>query len=48
LNENTIKIKLFRTRQKLLTAARRLGKRSILRFNLAGLRLSKQGDGLPT
>ncbi len=41
LNENTIKIKLFRTRQKLLTAARRLGKRSILRFNLAGLTLAK-------
>lgn len=37
LNENTIKIKLFRTRQKLLTAARKLGKRSILRFHLAGL-----------
>jgi RNA polymerase sigma-70 factor (ECF subfamily) len=48
LNENTIKIKLFRTRQKLLTAARRLGKRSILRFNLAGLTLTKQGDGFPT
>jgi RNA polymerase sigma-70 factor (ECF subfamily) len=26
LNENTIKVKLFRTRQKLLKAAQRLGK----------------------
>jgi RNA polymerase sigma-70 factor, ECF subfamily len=42
LNENTVKIKLFRTRQKLLTAARRLGKRSILRFNLAGLTLTNR------
>ena len=33
LNENTIKIKLYRTRKQLLTAARRLGKRSMLRFN---------------
>jgi RNA polymerase sigma-70 factor (ECF subfamily) len=33
LNENTIKIKLFRTRQKLLKAARRLGKLDMLRFN---------------
>jgi RNA polymerase sigma-70 factor (ECF subfamily) len=41
LNENTIKIKLFRTRQKLLTAARHLGKRSLLRFNLAGLTLAQ-------
>jgi RNA polymerase sigma-70 factor (ECF subfamily) len=35
LNENTIKIKLFRTRKKLLAAARRLGNRQILRSNLA-------------
>src|SRR5579863_9419308 len=35
LNENTIKLKLFRTRKKLLTAARRLGNRNILRSNLA-------------
>jgi len=35
LNENTIKIKLFRTRKKLLDAARRLGKRNFLRSNMA-------------
>jgi RNA polymerase sigma-70 factor (ECF subfamily) len=29
LNENTIKVKLFRTRQKLLKAAQRLGRRSV-------------------
>ena len=34
LNENTVKIKLFRTRKKLLAAAQRLGKRQILRSNL--------------
>ncbi|HEY1753850.1 MAG TPA: sigma-70 family RNA polymerase sigma factor [Bryobacteraceae bacterium] len=33
LNENTIKVKLYRTRQKLLKAARRLGKLDMLRFN---------------
>ena len=37
LNENTIKIKLFRTRKKLLAAASRLGKRHILRSNIAAL-----------
>jgi RNA polymerase sigma-70 factor (ECF subfamily) len=35
LNENTIKVTLFRTRQKLLKAARRLGKLDMLRFNSA-------------
>jgi RNA polymerase sigma-70 factor (ECF subfamily) len=35
LNENTIKIKLFRTRKKLVTAARRLGNRHILRSKMA-------------
>jgi RNA polymerase sigma-70 factor, ECF subfamily len=35
LNENTVKIKLFRTRKKLLSAARRLGKRNLLRAALA-------------
>ncbi len=34
LNENTIKIKLFRTRKKLLTAARRLGNRHFLRSKM--------------
>jgi len=34
LNENTIKVTLFRTRQKLLKAARRLGKLDMLQFNL--------------
>lgn len=34
LNENTIKIKLFRTRKKLLAAAGRLGKRQLLRSSL--------------
>jgi RNA polymerase sigma-70 factor (ECF subfamily) len=38
LNENTIKIKLFRTRKKLLAAARRLGSRHILRSTLAASR----------
>ena len=38
LNENTIKIKLFRTRKKLLAAARRLGNRHILRSTLAASR----------
>jgi RNA polymerase sigma-70 factor (ECF subfamily) len=33
LNENTIKVKLYRTRQKLLKAAQRLGKLDMLRFN---------------
>lgn len=31
LNENTIKVKLFRTRRKLVKAARRLGKVDMLR-----------------
>jgi RNA polymerase sigma-70 factor (ECF subfamily) len=35
LNENTIKVTLFRTRQKLLKAARRLGKLEVFRFNSA-------------
>jgi RNA polymerase sigma-70 factor (ECF subfamily) len=34
LNENTIKVKLYRTRQKLLKAARHLGKLDMLRFNV--------------
>jgi RNA polymerase sigma-70 factor (ECF subfamily) len=34
LNENTVKIKLFRTRKKLLTAARRLGNRQNLKSSL--------------
>jgi RNA polymerase sigma-70 factor, ECF subfamily len=33
LNENTIKVMLFRTRQKLLKAARHLGKLEMLRFH---------------
>jgi len=33
INENTIKVMLFRTRQKLLKAARNLGKLELLRFN---------------
>ena len=33
LNQNTIKVKLFRTRQKLLQAARRLGKCETIRSN---------------
>lgn len=33
LNENTIKVKLYRTRQKLVQAARRLGKLDVLRLH---------------
>jgi RNA polymerase sigma-70 factor (ECF subfamily) len=38
LNENTVKIKLFRTRKKLLAAARRLGSRHILQSTAASER----------